>query len=135
MQMNHVPSVCCFCGCGCGFYFNVSDGRITGISPSRSHPVSKGNLCVKGWHAHEFVYSPKRLLHPLVRKNGRLVPATWEEALSRTAEAFKKVLERHGGSAIGLLSSAKCTNEENYLLQKLARAVLKTNNVDHCARL
>ncbi len=135
MQLHHVPSVCCFCGCGCGLYFHVSEGRITGISPSRNHPVSKGNLCVKGWHAHDFIYSPNRLLHPLVKKNGKLVRASWDEALATAAEAFSKVLTKHGGQSIGLLSSAKCTNEENYLLQKLARAVFKTNNVDHCARL
>ncbi len=135
MKINHIPSVCCFCGCGCGLYFHVLDGQITGVSPSRTHPVSKGNLCVKGWHVHDFIYSPNRLLHPLVRKNGKLVPASWDEALSRACEAFTRVLNEHGGKGIGILSSAKCTNEENYLVQKLARAVFKTNNVDHCARL
>jgi predicted molibdopterin-dependent oxidoreductase YjgC len=75
------------------------------------------------------------LSHPLVRKNGRLERASWNEALEVTAKGFASVLHEHGGRAIGVLSSAKCSNEENFLLQKLARAVFATNNIDHCARL
>ncbi len=135
MHFRQVPTVCCFCGCGCGLYLHVSEGRVTGSSPSRNHPVSKGNLCVKGWHVHEFVHALNRLTRPLVRKDGRLVEVSWDEAMDIAAQGFQKILDRHGGRATGLLSSAKCTNEENFLLQKLARAVFSTNNVDHCARL
>jgi predicted molibdopterin-dependent oxidoreductase YjgC len=103
--------------------------------PSRTHPVSANNLCAKGWHAHEFIHHPDRLTQPLVRRKGRLVPASWDEALALTADALRRSRDAHGPDSIGILASAKCTNEENYLLQKLARAVLGTNNIDHCARL
>lgn len=135
MSIRQVPSICCFCGCGCGIYLHVTDGMVTGSSPSRSHPVSQGNLCVKGWHVHEFIHDSTRLTRPLVRKRGQLCETSWDEALSVAADGFSRVLSAHGGDAIGLLSSAKCTNEENFLLQKLARAVFSTNNIDHCARL
>jgi len=133
--MRQVMSVCCYCGCGCGLYLQVEDGRVVGTAPSRNHPVSRNNLCVKGWHVHEFIHHPERLTRPLVRRGGTLRPASWDEALDRAAEGLARVKERHGPDAIGVLSSAKCTNEENFLLQKFTRAVLGTNNIDHCARL
>ncbi len=133
--MRDVMSVCCYCGCGCGLYLHVEEGRVTGSSPSRSHPVSRNNLCAKGWHIHEFIHDPRRLTRPLIRRRGRLLPASWDEALDRTAVALKQIRDREGGDAIGVLASAKCSNEENYLLQKFTRAVLGTNNIDHCARL
>lgn len=133
--MQQTLTTCVYCGCGCGVYLHESNGRVVGATPSRNHPVSRNNLCVKGWHLHEFVHHPDRLTEPLMRKRGRLVPVSWEEALDKTASELGRVRDNFGGSAIGILSSAKCTNEENYLLQKFARAVLKTNNIDHCARL
>ncbi len=133
--MGDILTTCVYCGCGCGLYLRVNDGRVTGTAPSRNHPVSRNNLCVKGWNIHEFIHHPERLTEPLIRKNGRLVPASWDEALDFAATGFSRVRERSGGDGIGVLSSAKCTNEENYLLQKLTRAVFKTNNIDHCARL
>jgi len=133
--MPEIPTICCYCGCGCGLYLHVEDDKVIGVSPSRNHPVSRNNLCVKGWHAHEFIHSPKRLTRPLIRKKGRLQPASWEEALELMATRLLHIKEHHGADAIGVLSSAKCSNEENYLLQKFARAVLGTNNIDHCARL
>jgi len=133
--MPEIPTICCYCGCGCGLYLHVEDDRVIGVGPSRNHPVSRNNLCVKGWHAHEFIHSPKRLTRPLIRKKGYLQPASWQEALELTATRFSHIKEHHGADAIGVLSSAKCSNEENYLLQKFARTVLGTNNIDHCARL
>ncbi len=133
--MKDILTTCGYCGCGCGMYLHVAEGRIVGISPSRSHPVSRGNLCVKGWHIDEFINDRSRLHQPLIRKDGRLAPATWNEALALTASRLTGIRDRYGGASIGVLASAKCTNEENYLIQKVARAVLKTNNVDHCARL
>lgn len=133
--MEHVLTTCCYCGCGCGLYLHVDGERIVGVSPSKNHPVSRNNLCVKGWHIHEFVHDAGRLTQPLVRRAGRLVPASWDEALERTARGLSEVRDSHGADALAFVSSAKCTNEENYLFQKLARAVFKTNNVDHCARL
>ena len=133
--MRHVLTTCVYCGCGCGVYLREENGRITGASPSRNHPVSRNNLCVKGWHLHDFIHSPQRLTTPLLRKHGELVPVSWDEALDFTAQELSRIgaVTHHQG--IGVLSSAKCTNEENFLLQKFARAVLKTNNIDHCARL
>jgi predicted molibdopterin-dependent oxidoreductase YjgC len=92
-------------------------------------------LCVKGWNAHEFIRSPERLTVPLIRKGGEFVESTWEEALKIVAEKLTEIKKQHGPRALGFLSSAKVTNEENYLFMKMARAVFKTNNVDHCARL
>jgi predicted molibdopterin-dependent oxidoreductase YjgC len=133
--MQDILTTCVYCGCGCGLYFREEGGRVIGSFPSRNHPVSRHNLCVKGWHLHEFIHDPNRLTTPLIRKRGRLVPASWDEALDTAAKKLSKIRKKHGGKALGLLTSAKCTSEENYLLQKFARAVLKTNNVDHCARL
>ncbi len=133
--MRQVMSVCCYCGCGCGLYLQVEDERVVGVMPSRNHPVSRNNLCAKGWHVHEFIHHPDRLTTPLVRRGGGLRPASWDEALDRAAEGLAGVKERYGPDVIGVLSSAKCTNEENFLLQKFTRAVLGTNNIDHCARL
>jgi len=133
--MNDILTTCVYCGCGCGVYLHVENGRITGSVASRNHPVSRNNLCVKGWHLHEFIHDPARLNEPLMRKNGSLVPVSWEEALDFTARELGRIRDTAGPDSLGVLSSAKCTNEENYLLQKFTRAVLKTNNIDHCARL
>jgi formate dehydrogenase alpha subunit len=103
--------------------------------PCKEDPVSEGKLCIKGWRAIDFVTSPDRLTTPLIRKDGTLQEATWDEAYSRIVSKFKEVQETYGPSAFGLLSSAKTTNEENYLMQKFARSVILTNNIDHCARL
>ena len=133
--MKRTRSVCPFCGCGCSFYI-LSDGdRAVGIEPSPENPVNKGMLCVKGWNAHEFIHSPERLTTPLIRKQGELVEASWDEALNLVANKLMDAHKKYGPRALGFLSSAKVSNEENYLMMKLARAVFKTNNVDHCARL
>ncbi len=133
--MKKVLTVCPYCGCGCGLYIHVEDGKITGVSPSRSHPVNRGSLCVKGWNAHEFVSHPDRLKYPMIRQDGRLKKATWAEAINLVAARLEDIKGKYGPDSIGILSSAKCTNEENYLMMKFARAVLGTNNIDHCARL
>jgi formate dehydrogenase (coenzyme F420) alpha subunit len=127
--------VCPFCGCGCNFYLEVRGEKAVGVTPSRDHPVNRGALCIKGWGAHEFINHPERLKTPLIRDRGIARNATWDEALDLTAERFKRISEEHGPDALAFLSSAKLTNEENFLFMKLARAVFKTNNIDHCARL
>ncbi|MFH1328707.1 MAG: formate dehydrogenase subunit alpha [Candidatus Bathyarchaeota archaeon] len=135
MSFENVLTVCPYCGTGCQLYLEVFDGALVGVSPCKTDQVSQGKLCIKGWNAHEFVANEKRLLSPLVKKNGELKEATWEEALGLVAEKLKEVKKNNGPDAIAVLSSAKCTNEENYLLQKFTRAVIGTNNIDHCARL
>jgi formate dehydrogenase alpha subunit len=133
--MEKYLTVCPYCGCGCGLYLHVEKGRITGVSPSRTHPVNTGSLCVKGWNCHEFVHHPDRLLYPMIREAGSLRRASWKEALHTISKRFNLIKRKHGPDSIGILSSAKCTNEENYLMMKFARAAIGTNNIDHCARL
>jgi len=135
MECKFVPSVCSYCGTGCGVLFEVVNGKIKKTLPMKSHPVNQGKLCIKGWNLHEHVNSFMRLKSPLVRENGRLQKATWNEAIQITAEKLKKISDIYGPDSIGVLVSAKATNEENYLAQKFTRAVIGTNNVDHCARL
>jgi formate dehydrogenase major subunit/formate dehydrogenase alpha subunit len=113
----------------------VLDGEIVGVLPSKEHPISRGSLCIKGWNATSFATHPDRLKTPLIRQGDGFVEATWDEALTLVAEKLKTIHDESGPDSLGFFTSAKCTNEENYLLQKLARAVFKTNNVDHCARL
>jgi len=135
MNVEYVLTTCPFCGCGCQFYLATVDGRVVDTAPCFTDRVSEGKLCIKGRRAHEFVHDDARLTTPLVRRNGKLEQASWVQALETVTNRLNKVRDEAGADAIGLLSSAKCTNEENYLLMKFARAVLGTNNVDHCARL
>lgn len=135
MSQDFVLTTCPFCGCGCNFYLAAVDGKLVSVEPCFTDRVSEGKLCIKGRRAYEFVQSPERLRTPLVRRNGRLEAATWDEALDIVAKELARVRDSYSPDAVGLLSSAKCTNEENYLMMKLARAVIGTNNVDHCARL
>ena len=134
--MEKISTTCPWCGCGCGLYLHVENNLITGVSPSRNHPVNHGTLCVKGWNCHEFVQHPDRLTTPLI-KEGKTTwrRATWDEALGKTASRLTEIKQKYGPDAIGVLGSAKCTNEENFVLMKFARAAVGTNNVDHCARL
>lgn len=134
--MKKVLTTCGYCGCGCGLYINVRDGEVIGVTPKADHPVSQGKLCVKGWHGYSFVNHPDRLRQPLIRlEDGSFSPVDWDTALNYIAANLKRIIAEHGSDSIGVLSSARCTNEENYLLAKFARAVLKTSNIDHCARL
>ena len=135
MECQFIPSVCSYCGTGCGVIFEVADGKLVGTLPMKTHPVNEGKLCIKGWNLHEHVNSFMRLRSPLVRGDGRLQKSSWNEAIRKVADSFKDIISRHGPDSIGVLVSAKITNEENYLAQKFTRAVIGTNNVDHCARL
>jgi len=130
-----VLTTCTYCGCGCGFLLEVLDGKVVGTLPQKDHPINEGGLCIKGWNAHEFVHDQGRLKTPLMKKDGSLKEVSWEEALEEIASRLKRIKDEHGPDSIGGLTSAKCTNEENYLFQKWIRAVVGTNNVDHCARL
>jgi predicted molibdopterin-dependent oxidoreductase YjgC len=135
MEFKTVLTTCPYCGCGCGLLLEVLDGKVIGTLPSKTSPVNEGKLCVKGWTVHEFVTSPNRLTKPMVRKTETLEDASWNEALDLAAKRLKEIKEKYGPDSIGVLTSAKCTNEENYLLQKFTRAAIGTNNIDHCARL
>lgn len=135
MEFKTVLTTCPYCGCGCGLLLEVLDGKVIGTLPSKTSPVNEGKLCIKGWSVHEFIHHPARLTHPLVRKENELKEVSWEEALDLTVRRLREIREKYGPESIGVLTSAKCTNEENYLLQKFTRAVLGTNNIDHCARL
>jgi predicted molibdopterin-dependent oxidoreductase YjgC len=130
-----VLTTCTYCGCGCGFLLEVLDGKVVGTLPQKDHPINEGGLCIKGWNAHEFVHDQGRLKTPLMKKEGSLKEVSWDEALGEVASRLKRIKGEHGPDSIGGLTSAKCTNEENYLFQKWIRAVVGTNNVDHCARL
>lgn len=134
--MKRILTTCGYCGCGCNFYVNVKNNQVIGVSPKPNHPVSKGKLCIKGWKGHSFVNHPDRLKTPLIKQaDGTFKESSWEEALSYIVKSFKKIISEKGSDTLGIFSSARCTNEENYLLVKFARSVLKTNNIDHCARL
>jgi predicted molibdopterin-dependent oxidoreductase YjgC len=135
MDCKFVPSVCSYCGTGCGVLFEVIDGKINSTLPLKSHPVNEGKLCIKGWNLHEYINSHMRLKGPLIKEGGKFEKATWDEAITHTAQRFKQIKQDFGPDSIGVLVSAKITNEENYLAQKFTRAVIGTNNVDHCARL
>jgi formate dehydrogenase alpha subunit len=130
-----VLTTCPYCGCGCGLHLRSDDGMIIGSYPSKNHPVSKGALCVKGWNAYEFVNKADRLKTPLIKTNGEFREVSWDNALDIVSNKLLEVKEKYGPDALGFLSSAKATNEENFLMMKLSRAVFNTNNVDHCARL
>ena len=143
-----VKTICPYCGVGCSMYLGIRGNEIVSVRGDRQSPVNHGGLCVKGRFGLDFVNHNDRLTKPLIRKEGRgkdvkvngnlmdvFREATWDEALEQVAKKLSQIKERYGPDSIGVLSSAKCTNEENYLLQKFTRAVIGTNNIDHCARL
>jgi len=134
MELKYVPTTCPYCGSGCGFYLKVKDGELVGVAPSKKHPVSQGRLCVKGANAWAGPICGDRLTKPLIKNNGRFVEADWDDALDLVAHRLTELKEKYGPDSLGVWSSARCTNELNYLAQKFARVVLGTNNIDHCAR-
>ena len=135
MNYRNVLTVCPYCGAGCNLYLQVLDDKVVGVLPAKQHVISKGSLCIKGWNATAFVHHEDRITQPMARRNGSFEPIGWDEALDMVADKLTEIRQTYGPNAISFLSSAKCTNEENYLLQKLARAVIGTNSIDHCARL
>jgi predicted molibdopterin-dependent oxidoreductase YjgC len=135
IEYKNVQTICPYCGTGCALHLQVLDKKLVGVLPVKNHVVSQGGLCIKGWNAHEFVNHSERLTKPLIRSNGQFVEATWDEVLTLIASKLSTIKAESGPDSIGILASAKCTNEENYLLQKFSRAVIGTNNIDHCARL
>lgn len=138
-ELEKIPTICSYCGIGCNIELNVKDGRIVKVTSPTDSVVNKGRLCVKGKFGFDFVHSEERLTTPLLRDGekgeGKFREASWEEALNFVAEKLSEIKNKSGPDSLAFLSSAKCTNEENYLMQKFARAAIGTNNVDHCARL
>ncbi len=126
-----VKTICSYCGVGCGLVMGVRGNRIVSVEGDRENIVNKGHLCVKGRFGYEFVNHHERLTKPLIKKEGEFVESTWDEALNHIAANLGK----YSSDEVAVLSSAKITNEENYVVQKFARKVIGTNNVDHCARL
>ena len=155
-----VTTTCGYCGVGCQFDLNIKDGKVMRVTSNPNAPVNGMHLCVKGRYGYDYIHHPDRLLKPRVRRyllEGRpksevrasigaytagsephgwdWVETSWETALSLSARRLSETRAQHGPDSIGVLTSAKCTNEENYLMNKLARQVIGTNNIDHCARL
>jgi formate dehydrogenase major subunit len=128
-------TTCPYCGVGCELEAGTRGGRLVASRPALDAPVNRGHLCSKGRYAHAYVHAPDRVTEPLVRAGDDWNPVSWSEALEFVATELRRVLGRHGPGAVGVLGSARATNEENYLAQKFARIVLGTNNVDSCARV
>ncbi len=133
-ELEPVRTTCSYCGVGCRLDLWVHDGQIVNVTGSDAVP-NLGSTCVKGRFGHNYVQASDRLTRPLIKRDGGFVEATWDEALDEVAKRLNDIVAEHGPDAIGGLSSATCTNEENYLFQKFMRACVGTNNVDHCARL
>ncbi|MBX2979677.1 MAG: molybdopterin-dependent oxidoreductase [Flavobacteriales bacterium] len=130
-----VRTVCTYCGVGCNLEVKVKDGMVVGITAPYDAEANQGHTCLKGRYAFRFYDHPERLRTPLIKRNGEFVPATWDEAYDYIVDKFIAIREKHGPDAIGAVSSARCPNEENYLLQKFIRAQIGTNNIDSCARV
>jgi predicted molibdopterin-dependent oxidoreductase YjgC len=146
-QIKKVTTTCSYCGVGCQFDLNIKDGCVIGVSSNPNAPVNGMALCVKGRYGYDYIHHNDRLMKPRVRKylleggkrengaRGDWEEVDWETALSIAANKLREIRDEHGPDSIGVLTSAKCTNEENYLMNKFARQVIGTNNIDHCARL
>jgi predicted molibdopterin-dependent oxidoreductase YjgC len=131
---HELTTICGFCGVGCGLTLKVENGVIQKAAGQKSNPSSKGEACIKGREGWRHLYSEKRLTTPLVRKDGELVPASWDEALDLVASKMSGIKEEHGPDAFGLFSSSRSTNELNYLAGRFVRQVLGNSNVDSCNR-
>lgn len=146
-QLSEIDTVCPYCGCGCNLTLHIRKNEIIRISSKRD-TLNEGWLCAKGRFAYAFVNSPERLQNPLIRiapkdmsmngscrKSDLFSEVSWDEALDYAVKRITQIRDTNGPDSIGGLSSARCTNEENYLFQKFIRAAVGTNNIDHCARL
>jgi formate dehydrogenase major subunit/formate dehydrogenase alpha subunit len=141
-----VTTTCTYCGVGCQFDLNVKDNQVIRVTSHPDSPVNGMHLCVKGRYGYDFVHHKERLTKPMVRRylldgserphgRGEWAEVDWDTALNITAKKLAGARDAFGPNSLGFLASAKCTNEENYLVNKLTRQVIGTNNIDHCARL
>ncbi|SDW50350.1 formate dehydrogenase major subunit [Alicyclobacillus hesperidum] len=133
-RIQRTKTVCTYCGVGCSFDVWTKDREILKVEPQMEAPTNQISTCIKGKFGWDFVNSPDRLTKPLIRRGDAFYEASWDEALDLVAKRLTEIRLKHGDDAVAFISSSKCTNEENYLIQKLARAVMHTNNVDNCSR-
>ena len=134
VNLRQESTICGFCGVGCGLSITVEDGVITKVAGDKENPSSKGEACIKGREGWRHLYSDRRLTQPLVRKDGELVPASWDEALDLVASRMTEIKGKHGHDAFGIFSSSRSTNELNYLANRFVRQVLGNSNIDSCNR-
>ena len=130
-----IRTTCSYCGVGCQLYLHIRDNKVIRVTGDEEIGPNYGSLCVKGRFGYDFINDPERLKTPLIRENGSFREASWDEALKLVAEKLTLIKKESGPDSIGVLTSARITNEENYVAQKFTRAVIGTNNIDHCARL
>jgi predicted molibdopterin-dependent oxidoreductase YjgC len=133
-ETEKVRTTCPYCGVGCQLALHVKDGKIVKVTGWEGAAPNEGRLCVKGRFGYDFIYSPERLTMPLIKTNGEFREASWDEALDLVADKLKETIAKHGADAIAGVSCARSINEDSYQMQKLFRAVIGTNNIDHCAR-
>ena len=134
-ETTKVKSTCTYCGVGCQLYLHIKDNKVVKVTGAEESPPNYGSLCVKGRFGFDFVNDPDRLTTPLIKENGSFREASWDEALDLVAQRLGQIKDQSGPDSIGVLTSARVSNEENYIANKFTRAVLKTNNIDHCAWL
>ena len=133
-RARELTTICGFCGVGCGLSIEVEDGIIQKVKGHKDNPSSKGEACIKGREGWRHLYSGKRLTTPLVRKDGELVPASWDEAIDLVASKMTEIKGEHGPDAFGVFSSSRSNNELNYLASRFVREVLGSSNIDSCNR-
>lgn len=133
-DIQKIRTTCPYCGVGCQQFLHVKDNKIVSVTGVEDGEPNRGRLCVKGRFGYNFIYSEERLKTPLIRENSVFREASWDEALDLVADKFKKIISEHGPDALAGVSCARSINEDSYNMQKLFRAVFKTNNIDHCAR-
>lgn len=133
-EPNFVKTICGYCGTGCGLVLEVQDNKIMKIRGDKEAPVNKGQTCVKGAFAYEYVHAKNRLTSPLIRKAGKLVETTWEEAYQFIAKNLNQIKSTWGSNAISMFACARSTNESNFITQKFMRTVINSNNIDGCNR-
>lgn len=134
-DVNKVRTTCTYCGTGCNFFLNVAGGKVIRVSSDFDAPVNQGNLCVKGRYGYDFIHHEDRITTPLIKEGATFREASWDEALTLVANRFKEIIAKNGEDKVGGFSSARCSNEENFLLAKWVRCAVGSNNVDNCARV
>ncbi|RMD99233.1 MAG: twin-arginine translocation signal domain-containing protein, partial [Calditrichaeota bacterium] len=128
-------SVCRFCGVGCGVMVGVKDGKVIGVKGDKENTINRGFVCVKGFYLHKVVTAKNRLLHPLIRKNGKLQQASWDEAMDLVASKFRETIDKYGPDAVAFYGSGQAETEETYIANKLFKGHIGTNNLEGNPRL